>query len=142
MKRVYLGTLFVAVALAQQSAPKIDRCGLGGNIHDCHCVERTDSIHQKIVSYCQDQYKTDKERSTCIKSEMMAHCDIAESSTKWDEGAFEWDSATQEYKGHSGMGELCSRACKKHRCSCADGPHCDFGMSSEDSKQADREERR
>ena len=46
-----------------------------------------------------------------------------------------------DYDMHSGMGPMCTMACKKHRCECADGPKCDFGMSKEESAQADKEER-
>lgn len=141
MKRVILFPLLVVAAIGQQSTAKIERCGLGSK-HECHCLERTDAIHNKIISYCETDAKTAKQRDECLKREMIQHCDMAERLTKWDTDASAVSREDGEYEMHSGMGSMCTMACRKHRCECADGPKCDFGMSKEESAQADREERK
>ncbi len=65
------------------AAPKIERCGLGSK-HECHCLERTDAIHNKIIATCEADSKTAKERDECLHREMIPHCEMAETFTKWD----------------------------------------------------------
>lgn len=140
MKKLILFLLIAIVAIGQQSAPKIERCGLGSK-HECHCLQRTDAIHNKIISACEGDRRTAKQRDECLRREMIQHCDMAETFTKWDtetSTAFRGDG---EYDMNSGMGPMCTMACRKHRFECADGPKCDFGMSKDESAQLDREER-
>jgi hypothetical protein len=140
MKKLILLPLIVVAAIGQQSASKIERCGLGSK-HDCHCLERTDAIHTKIITSCEAEAKTAKDRDECLHREMIPHCDMAERFTKWDTDGSAISREDGEYDMHSSMGPMCTMACRKHRCECADGPKCDFGMSKEESAQADREER-
>ncbi len=141
MKQLLLFPLIVIAAIGQQSAPKIERCGLGSK-HECHCLERTDAIHNKIIAFCEAESKTPKERDACLHREMIQHCDMAERFTKWDTDTSATPREDGEYDMRSAMGPLCTMACRKHRCECADGPKCDFGMSKEESAQADRAERK
>ncbi len=140
MKKLLLFLLIVIAAIAQQSAPKVERCGLGSK-HECHCLERTDAIQNKIIRSCEEQSKTAKERDACLHRETIQHCDMAEKFTKWDSETLAAMREDGDYDMHSGMGPMCTMACRKHRCECADGPKCDFGMSKDESAQADREER-
>lgn len=113
-----------------------------GSKHECHCLERTDAIHNKIIASCEAESKTPKERDACLHREMIQHCDMAERFTKWDTDTSATPREDGDYDMRSAMGPMCTMACRKHRCECADGPKCDFGMSKEESAQADREERK
>jgi hypothetical protein len=123
------------------ATPKIERCGLGSK-HECHCLQRTEAIHNKIIATCEKDAKTSKQRDECLRREMIPHCAMAETFTKWDTETSAARREDGDYDMHSGMGPMCTMACLKHRCECADGPKCDFGMSKEDSAQADREGRK
>src|SRR6202167_5905573 len=103
MKQLFLFPVLVIAAIGQQSTPKIERCGLGSK-HECHCLERTDAIHNKIIAYCQGDAKTAKERDSCLHREMIAHCDMAERFTKWDTEASATSREDGDYDLHSGMG--------------------------------------
>jgi len=137
MRRWYLGTLFVAFALAQQPA-KVPHCGLGGE--ECRCLQRTEAVRRAAIEYCQTQAKQQKVDpkkadaliGECIKGEFRAmhdklptapsiHCAIAERSTRYDtEGETEGEGAA------TNMGPMCTRSCKPHSCRCDDGPECRF----------------
>ncbi len=80
MKKLILFLLIAIVAIGQQSAPKIERCGLGSK-HECHCLQRTDAIHNKIISACEGDRRTAKQRDECLRREMIQHCDMAETFT-------------------------------------------------------------
>lgn len=124
LKRAYLAALFVAVALAEQNA-KVDTCGFNGNVHDCHCSERTDKIRSADIATCSSLQG--KKHDECVKAALNGHdhCSIAERGTDWDrdgDGVYpraEGDSVS------SPMGEYCKRACKPHRCQCTE-QSCDF----------------
>ena len=126
MRKLLAIALFAGVALSQNGGSKIEFCGLGSK-HECHCLERTEAIHSKIVTSCEATAKNDKERDACLKRDMIAHCDMAETPTEWDEDGFQWNSEKQEFDGKSAMGPMCAMACKKHDCRCQDGPTCHFG---------------
>jgi len=50
------------------AAPKIERCGLGSK-HVCHCLERTDAIHNKIIAACEADGKTARQLDECLRRE-------------------------------------------------------------------------
>jgi hypothetical protein len=122
-KRASLLALCVVAAIAQQPA-KVDSCGFKGNIHDCHCSQRTDNIRQAVQDYCKTSTHSDKERNECLKVENRDHCSMAERRTRWDVDS----SSEPVYEGDnvkSSMGEFCKRACKPHHCACTE-ESCDF----------------
>ena len=125
------------VAFAQtKSGETIESCGLGSR--QCRCVERTDAIHAKVITWCNSKESRDyyKDRDACLRDKLKtaSHCDIAERWTEWDE---EGDQAYND-EGRlitaSKMGRMCGMACKKHDCKCSDGPTCHFGHDASEHK--------
>ena len=123
-----------AISLSAQT--KIESCGLSG--HECHCVERTDAIHSKIVARCNTQASRDyyKDRDVCLREKLKtaSHCDIAERWSEWDEEADQAYDDEGRLTTASKMGRMCTMACKKHDCKCNDGPTCHFGHDASEHK--------
>jgi hypothetical protein len=118
-------------------APKVESCGFGGSIHDCHCSERVEKIRAADIGTCGD-VKDSKQRDACVRKALAGHnhCDIAERSTIWDrdsDGLYPPDGHGDHVS--SGMGEYCKRACAKHRCQCSEQT-CNFGMTEQEIKDA------
>lgn len=124
-----IGLLLVIFGLVGWQKPeKVDSCGFRGNLHDCHCADRTSAIMHKI----QDSCKNEKDRDACLKlainelplpgMHMGPHCRIAERLTHWDD--FQ-DGDLEGNNVESSLGSFCKMACKPHRCACTE-ESCDF----------------
>ena len=128
VRRWYAATLFVAVALAQQSG-KVDSCGgLHATIHDCHCSERVARVRALDIATCEHKRGT-KDYDACVKHALAghSHCQIAERSTDWDrdgDGLYPQNLHGDDVK--SPLGSYCKRSCERHRCECAEEAQCDF----------------
>lgn len=72
-----LAVLAAAVLTQTGAAPKVDQCGIGGNMHNCHCNMRVENIRNAAIAYCNDQaikQESDPKKAEalvaeCIKSE-------------------------------------------------------------------------
>jgi hypothetical protein len=124
---------FCCLALAaQQAKEKIEYCGLGSH-HECDCLRRTQAVRQKFIENCErssmrsDGSKDDKVFDKCM-TRMPAHCDIADHVSIWNSDRGEWESDPV-------MSEHCTMACKKHDCTCDDGPTCHFGHQASEHDQ-------
>jgi hypothetical protein len=128
-----------ALLLAQQSASKIEFCGLGSK-HECNCVRRVQAIRQARIESCRNgalERGEDPDKAECFK-DLASHCSLAESRQSEDGEDLAWNQEKGEFEGSSKMGTLCTMACKKHDCSCDDGPQCHFGHSAEDHQAPKR----
>ena len=108
------------------SSGAIDRCGLGTH-HDCHCSARYHAIQEKIIRYCELNSQTKEQHDTCMQA-IPFYCNVIDRYTGWDE--FSGNSVSEDGEQNenaSKMGPLCTGACKKHDCSCFDGPTCHIG---------------
>ncbi len=120
---------------AQQSAEKIEYCGLGSH-HECNCVRRTQAVHEKFIDNCErtslraDGSKDTEAFNKCMQN-MPAHCDIADHYSVWNQEEGHWETDPV-------MSEHCTLACKKHDCTCDDGPTCHFGHQASDHAQINK----
>lgn len=139
----------VAALVAQSPKPeKIESCGLGqkdAQGHNCRCQERTNNIQNAATNVCRlpdTEWKKlgYKSEDDCLRGQLhgLDHCSIAESFTKYDTESSVSDRGDGDYDMRSSMGEACSRACKKHKCACDDGPVCHFGMTQQEIKEDER----
>ena len=113
------------------SSEQIDHCGLGTH-HNCQCSVRYHAIQQKIIQYCELHSQTSEQRDTCMQT-IPFYCNVIDRFTGWDE--FSGDSVSEDGEPNqnaSTMGPLCTGACKKHDCSCFDGPTCHIGHQASD----------
>ena len=126
-KLLLVNVLRCVSLLAQKSSSEpIDRCGLGTH-HNCQCSARYHAIQQKIVQYCELHSQTKAQIDTCMQA-VPFYCNVIDQYTGWDE--LRGDSPSEE--NASKMGPLCTGACKKHDCSCFDGPTCHIGHQASD----------
>ena len=132
MKLILWIMLTCALLFAQKpSTEPIDRCGLGTH-HDCRCSARYHAIQSKIVQYCELNSQSQKQLDTCMQS-IPFYCNVIDRYTGWDE--FSESSVSEDGRQNenaSKMGPLCTGACKKHDCSCFDGPVCHIGHDASD----------
>jgi hypothetical protein len=114
----------VRPAAQNKATDKVDQCGGMGNIHDCHCAARVARVRRKAIEKCVDDGDA-KKYNLCVRGALVgkSHCEIAERWTPED---------GEDYISPEGdhvktpLGEYCARACKRHRCSCAEEMTCDF----------------
>lgn len=93
-------------------------------MHDCHCAARTAKVRAAAVATCHDTGDA-KAYNACVRGVLISknHCAIAERWTPEDGGEY---IAPEGDHVKTPMGEYCMRACKKHRCNCAEEQSCEF----------------
>lgn len=140
----WLLLLCLVGGLVGQSPKRVEipSCGFPSKT-ECHCISRTEKIQLAATELCRtgdwrNYYKT---QSECFADRILnrySHCNIAET---WVEEYDEPNGITQQ-DGHSvtssTMGTMCSMACLKHDCKCAQDtatPVCHFGHTARDHEK-------
>ncbi len=141
IKLVLLTLVTCLLMSAQKSSTEpIDRCGLGTH-HNCRCSERYHAIQNKIVQSCELNSQSKTQLDTCMQT-IPFYCNVIDRYTGWDElsGNSVSDDGTQN-ENASSMGPLCTGACKKHDCSCFDGPVCHIGHAASEHQTAPKKKK-
>lgn len=113
MRYLSLSVLLVCLLGAQSGKgvkpkeEKLEACSIG-SVHHCHCLKMTAKIEDDNLKACYEKSKSNKELINCIKNQ-PDRCEILN-------------------KADYTMSNMCSMACKKHACRCADSMPCVIGV--------------